>query len=263
MTELQLIGLGTWSPKHGNWAEFCTGVTTGDWRDDVMLQPDLIPPRERRRAPQLVKMAIEVMDQACKIADLAPDDVAIVFSSVMGDLQITDYMCTALAQTPKLVSPTKFHNSVHNAAPGYWSITTGAFCPASAVSAYEFTSTMALLEASVQAVEEQTPVLCVTQEIAAPLALMDTCPSEVPFSAAFLLAPAGYSDAPLATLRFAVEPGEAEWPALEEGFAEFASNMSARLLPWLASLARGDDANLSFPVNAATRIVISASLDGS
>jgi len=174
MTELQLIGLGTWSSKHGNWQEFCAGVSAGEWPDEVKLQPDLIPPRERRRAPQLVKMATEVMDQACKMANLPPDDIAVVFSSTMGDMQITDYMCTALAQTPKLVSPTRFHNSVHNAAPGYWSITTGAFCPASAVSAYEYTSTMALLEACIQAVEESTPVLCVTQEVAAPLALMNT-----------------------------------------------------------------------------------------
>lgn len=256
MTDLQLIGVGTWSSRHGNWPEFRAGVASGDWPDEVKLQPELIPPRERRRAPQFVKMAIEVMDQACKMANLAPDDVAVVFSSVMGDMQITDYMCTALAQTPELVSPTRFHNSVHNAAAGFWSITTGAFCPASAVSASEFTSTMALLEACVQVAEEETPVLCVTQEVTAPLALMDTCPSEAPFAAAFLLAPAGFSKTPLAELRFELEQTTAQWPLIDRVPAELASNMSARLLPLLVSLSMGQDADLHFPLNHAMSLAL-------
>jgi len=250
MTELQLIGIGTWSSKHGNWAEFCAGMQSGEWPEAVKLQPNLIPPRERRRAPQLVKMAIEVMDQACKMAALEPDEIAVIFSSAMGDMQITDYMCAALAQTPKLISPTKFHNSVHNAAPGYWSITTGAFCPASAISAFEYTPTMALLEACIQAAEEQTPVLCVTQEVAAPPALMETCPTKFPFSVAFLLAPADFCDSPLATVEFDVSQGSVEWPAIDERLSEFTSNMSARLLPLMTAFAGKRNVDLRFPIAA-------------
>ena len=249
MTELQLVGVGTWSPKHGNWAEFCSGMQSGTWAEDVKLQPGLIPARERRRAPQLVKMAIEVMDQACRMATVDPNDAAVIFSSAMGDMQITDYMCAALAQTPKLISPTKFHNSVHNAAPGYWSITTGAFCPASAISAFEYTPTMAFLEACIQATEEQTPVLCVTQEVAAPLALKDTCPSEMPFSAAFLLAPPGFSESPLATLVFEVNQATADWPVIDARLSDFDNNMGARLLPLLTSLAAGQDGELRLPLS--------------
>lgn len=256
MTELQLIGVGTWSSRHSDFAEFCDGVMSGNWPDEVGLQPELIPPRERRRAPQLVKMAVEVMDQACRMANLAPSDVAVVFSSAMGDMQITDYLCAALTQTPKLVSPTRFHNSVHNAAPGFWSITTGAFSPASAVSAFEFTSSMALLEACVQAAEEETAVLCVTQEVAAPLALRDICPSEAPFSAAFLLAPADFSETPLATIEFELEHATAEWPVADAIPSDIGSNMSARLLPLLESLASGQDKRLSFPVNDAMNLAV-------
>ena len=250
MTELQLIGLGTWSPKHGSWEEFCTGTQADDWPNEVKLQPGLIPPRERRRAPQLVKMAIEVMDQACKMAAVEPDEIAVIFSSAMGDMQITDYICSALAQTPKLISPIKFHNSVHNAAPGYWSITTGAFCPASAVSAFEYTPTMAFLEACIQAVEEQTPVLCVTEELAAPPTIMDICPSEIPFSAAFLLAPANFSASPLASIEFDVGQNSVEWPVIDDRLRDFASNMSTRLLPLMTALASGLDTNLRFPMTA-------------
>ena len=256
MTELQLIGLGTWSQKHGDWPAFVGGARDGNWTGDGKLQPELIPPRERRRAPQLVKMAVEVMHQACSMADLSPDDVAVVFSSMMGDMQITDYMCSVLASSPAMVSPTRFHNSVHNAAPGYWSIATGAFSPTTAISACSFTPSMSLLEACIQAAEEDTAVLCVTQEVAAPPTLMEICPSEVPFSAALLLAPAEFSTAPLARLHFEIDEGEADWPAMPAGFAEFDSNPSARLLPLLASFARESVSEAHLPITPTQHLTV-------
>lgn len=251
MNKVDIVGLGAWSPSFADWSSFCTGLRSGEWSTDVVLQPELIPPRERRRAPQLVKMAIEVMDQACKMAAMSPDDVAVVFSSAMGDMQITDYLCRALAETPKLISPTRFHNSVHNAAPGYWSITTGAFTPATAVSAYEHTSTMAFLEAAIQVVEENTPVVLVTQEVAAPLPLFDTCPSEQAFSAALLIAPPGFGDSKACSLEFSVSEGAQEWPPLEPRLsAEFGGNFGARLLPLLAAIAAGEQSvHFDFPLS--------------
>jgi hypothetical protein len=265
MTRLDIIGLGTWSPYFGNWDEFCSGVKTGEWQSEVKLQPDLIPAKSRRRAPQLVKMAVEVMSQACEMAAADPQDVATVFSSVMGDMQITDYLCRALAQTPKLVSPTKFHNSVHNAAPGFWSITTGAFSAGSAISAFEYTPSMALLEACVLAVQEQQPVLLVTQEVAATQPLMTVCPAQQPFSAGLLLAPPGFSDKPLFALEFAVENQTCQWPSMSEELRSLlGSNMSAKLLPMLTSLVTMSGAaaaeSFQFPVSAknSLRIALTA-----
>lgn len=251
MNQIDIVGLGAWSPSFADWSSFRTGLQSGEWSTDVVLQPELIPPRERRRAPQLVKMAIEVMDQACKMAAMSPDDVAVVFSSAMGDMQITDYLCRALAETPKLISPTRFHNSVHNAAPGYWSITTGAFTPATAVSAYEHTSTMAFLEAAIQVVEENTPVVLVTQEVAAPLPLFDTCPSKQAFSAAFLMTPPGFSDSNTCSLEFSVSEGAQSWPPLDPRLnAEFGGNFGARLLPLLAAIANGEQCtHFVFPLS--------------
>ena len=262
MTELEIAGLGVWSARFSNWSDFVLGINTGEWQTDVGLQPDLIAPRERRRAPQLVKMAVEVMSQACKMASLQPDSVATVFSSAMGDMQITDYMCEGLAKTPKFISPTRFHNSVHNAAPGYWSIATGSFSPANAVSAFRYSSPMAFLEASIQVAEEKTPVVVVTQEIAAPVALADTCPSKHPFSAAFLLAPVGYSAAPVSEIQIAVSQEARDWPQLPESLcADFASNMSASLLPLLSEIASNhgdaDDSMLRFPLSPFASLDIS------
>jgi len=262
MTRLDIVGLGIWSPYFGDWNEFCSGVKTGEWQSEVKLQPDLIPAKSRRRAPQLVKMAVEVMSQACEMAAADPQEVATVFSSVMGDMQITDYLCRALSQTPKLVSPTKFHNSVHNAAPGFWSITTGSFSAGSAVSAFEYTPSMAFLEACVFAVEENQAVLLVTQEVAATQPLMTVCPAEQPFSAGLLLAPPGFPNKPLFTLEFAVENQVCQWPPLSDDLhALLGSNMSANLLPMLASLAalssEVEAETFQFPVSAKNSLRLS------
>jgi hypothetical protein len=262
MTKLDIVGLGTWSPYFGNWNEFRTGVKTGEWQSEVKLQPDLIPLKSRRRAPQMVKMAVEVMSQACEMAAADPHDVATVFSSVMGDMQITDYLCRALSQTPKLVSPTKFHNSVHNAAPGFWSITTGSFSAGSAVSAFEYTPSMALLEACIFAAEEDQPVLLVTQEVAATQPLMTVCPAEQPCSAGVLLAPPGFSNTPLFSLQFSVENQACQWPPLSGDLHSLlGSNMSANLLPMLASLASmsstAEAETFQFPVSAKNSLHLS------
>lgn len=263
MNRVEIVGLGAWSPTFADWSSFCTGLRSGEWSTDLALQPDLIPPRERRRAPQLVKMAVEVMDQACEMAGIRPDDVAVVFSSAMGDMQITDYMCRALAKTPKLISPTRFHNSVHNAAPGYWSIATGAFTPATAVSAHEHTAPMAFLEAAIQVVEENTPVVLVTQEVAAPLSLLDTCPSEVAFSAAVLMTPPGYSDSAACTLAFSVTEGAGDWPELDVRLTpSLTTNFGARMLPLLSAIADGkQSAKFAFPITEFSSLSLVLSSD--
>ena len=191
MTKLDIAGLGVWSPYFSNWKEFSDGINTGIWQSKTVLQPDLIPPRERRRAPQSVKLAVEVMSQACEMANLNFSDAAAVFSSSMGDMQISDHLCSTLATSPRLVSPTRFHNSVHNAPMGYWSIASRSHAATNAMSAYAYTAPMAFLEAAIQTLEDGVPVLLVTQEIAAPIALHHVSPSDQPFSLAVLLTQAG------------------------------------------------------------------------
>lgn len=238
MSDVEILGLGVWSERFADWSALATGLQTGSWQSGVEPQPARIAPRDRRRAPKPVKMAIEVMSQACDMAGTEPASLATVFSSAMGDMQITDYMCTALSVTPREISPTRFHNSVHNAPSGYWSIATGSHAPASAVSAYRYTAPMAFLEAAIQALEETVPVLVVTQEMAAPAALKDTCPTDCDFAAAFLLAPTGYGAQPLASVRFAVRGEASGSPSLPRGLErDFSIHPGAGLLPLLAAIA--------------------------
>ncbi|HET6603317.1 MAG TPA: beta-ketoacyl synthase chain length factor, partial [Xanthomonadaceae bacterium] len=151
--------------------------------------PGLLAPTERRRAPATVAVALQVAQAACAMAGRDPAQLPSVFASTHGDLAITDYMCATLATDATALSPIRFHNSVHNAAAGYWTIGTGCMRTTTAVSAWTHTFGNALLEVAAQLACEREPVLLVAYDIAAtgPLATM-ACSDSV-LGLALLLAP--------------------------------------------------------------------------
>ncbi len=255
MPDIDVIGIGAWGRQFANWGELCTVLAGGDVGETDALKPDLIPARERRRAPLSVKMAVEVMDQACHMAALDPATVATVFASVYGDIQITDYMCTTLASAPRTTSPTKFHNSVHNAATGYWSIATQSHQPANAISAYAYSPTMALVEGAIQAVEENVPVIVAIQELASPPVFKPIYAAGQAFSAALALAPQGYSASPLASMQLSASSSPCDFPALPvTGSVDWADNFAARILPLLAALAAPGNSSLELPMAAGSAL---------
>jgi hypothetical protein len=130
-------------------------------------QPSILPPNERRRAPDTVAVALEVAQAACLNAARDPAQLPTVFASTYGDLAITDYMCGTLAKAPMTLSPTRFHNSVHNAAAGYWSIATACRQPYCALGAGQYTFAAGLFAAALQACADQTDVLLVAYDIEA------------------------------------------------------------------------------------------------
>ena len=237
MTELDVVGVGAWSHRFGNWQDLARGFSSKGWQGDVKLAPGLLPPAVRRRAPVSVKMAIEVMQQACDMASLDPRELATVYCSAMGDMQITDYICQTLAENPELLSPTQFHNSVHNAATGYWTIATAAHSPATAISAFTYSASMAFFEAAIQAAEEDLPVLLVTEEVKAPPALRFACPTNAPFAAAIILAPVSKNIPAIARLGFETRAGAVEWTSHSGLPDQLAGIPSACLLSVLAALA--------------------------
>jgi hypothetical protein len=145
-------GIGFWAPGLPDWNAACQYVRTGQAPETAPARPapQLLAPNERRRAPETVAVALEVALAACAAAGREPAALPSVFASMHGDLAITDYMCATLASDPASISPTRFHNSVHNAAAGYWTIGTGAMQPATALSAGEASFGQGLLEALAQ-----------------------------------------------------------------------------------------------------------------
>jgi hypothetical protein len=206
----------------------------------------MLAPTERRRAPDTVAVALEVASRACESAALPPAELASVFASTHGDLAISDYMCATLASTPTLISPIKFHNSVHNAAAGYWSIGTGSHATYTAISAFEHTFGTGLLETATQVACESRPVLYVAFDIEARGPLGTVAPSRGLLGAAVILAPAE-SGARKPTLKLGVATsGPLELTgAISPAAALVADNALAPCLPFFEALARGDATSLT------------------
>jgi len=156
-------GIGYWSRGLPSWDAAVAFTKDDTLPADVPPRPSpqLLAPNERRRAPETVAVALEVALAACVAADRPPASLPSVFASTHGDLAITDYMCSTLVGDPRAISPTRFHNSVHNAAAGYWTIGAGAMQAATAISAYDATFAQGLLEAMVQLAAGNEAVLLV------------------------------------------------------------------------------------------------------
>ena len=122
-----------------------------------------LPSNESRRTTKLIKLAIH-----CLQSMNTPDNSALVFASSNGDIEITDKICTSLTKSPKFVSPTLFHNSVHNAPAGYYSIANNNKSPSTSISAGQTTFANGLLEAYTQVLAEKTKVLFVAYDTQTP-----------------------------------------------------------------------------------------------
>lgn len=263
MVKVDLAGVGIWSEAFSGWEQFCTVIAGEAVEVDTKLQSELISPRERRRAPQFVKMAVEVMDEACRMAQVERESVATVFASGMGDMQITDYMCRTLATMPRTLSPTKFHNSVHNAATGYWSIATDSNAPANAVSGYEHSASVALLEGAIQAVEENIPVLVAVQEAAAPMPFKSVYDSDHPLAIAMLLAPPGTCSSPICELGVGISrdtPSQIQ-SAVFLG-VDLETNFAAEILGLFLAIADGRNNRISLRVSPSANLSIDITTAG-
>ena len=127
----------------------------------VLPAPEVLPAAERRRASRIVKATLAAGLQACQMAGRDPASLPNVFAASGGDGHNCHTLCEQLASGDWQISPTRFHNSVHNAASGYWSIATGATPAAQVLGAYDASFGAGLLEAMVQAHTAQAPILLV------------------------------------------------------------------------------------------------------
>ncbi|MFC5580703.1 beta-ketoacyl synthase chain length factor [Rhodanobacter terrae] len=232
-------GVGLWSPQLADFAAL-QSLLGGATPMPPPGRPDAatLPPNERRRAPESVLLAIEVAGQAVAMSGRDAAALACVFASSHGDQPITDYMCATLAQAPAELSPIRFHNSVHNAPVGYWTIATGCHAPSTAVAAQHYSFGAGLLEAASQVLAEQRAVLLVCVDTAGSGPLGEATGCRQPFACALVLAPERGSTT-LARLDLQLTSACPE-SALEEPLAGWRDgNPSAASLPLLAGLARG------------------------
>lgn len=185
-------GIAFWAPRLPGW-----GAARAAFRGEAeplttpakRPAPEILAPAERRRAPDTVALALEVAAAAVRESGLDAATLPSIFTSAHGDLAVNDYMCTTLAREPTLISPTKFHNSVHNAAAGYWTIATRCHEASTALTAFDASFGAGLLEAAIQCQADARPVLLVAFDVEATGALASVTRSAGLLACAFVLSP--------------------------------------------------------------------------
>lgn len=210
--------------------------------------PEILAPAERRRAPDSVALALEVATAA--VRDSGRDaNMPSVFTSAHGDLAVNDYMCTTLASQPTSISPTRFHNSVHNASAGYWTIGTGCMAASTALTAFEHSFAAGLLEAATQCVADAGPVLLVAFDVQSVGALASVTASEGLLAAAFVLAPERSARTQASFELSLLAGASAAVPLRSEAARSLRHNAMADVLPFVEALALGEADTLDLPLS--------------
>ncbi|HWW19943.1 MAG TPA: beta-ketoacyl synthase chain length factor [Steroidobacteraceae bacterium] len=257
-----LQGVGVLGPGFDNWA--CTAAIL---RHEAAYQalatllpaPGVLPSAERRRAGRIIKLALAVGAEALAQAGADARTLPTVFSSSGGDGDNCHEICMTLASEDRQISPTRFHNSVHNAASGYWSIAYGCTRPSTSLCAGDASFGAGLLEAMAQLAcgAESVMVLAYDADYPQPLRATRAIPDA--FAIALLLAPA-QSERALAQLQLELvgeSPTTLNDPQLE---ALRLSIPAARGLPLLESLALRRAAVVYLDYLDSTRLAIGVSV---
>jgi Beta-ketoacyl synthase, N-terminal domain len=233
--------LGPGLPDWPTAAQVLSGGAPYDARPTVIPPLQCLPPAERRRTGKIVRLALRVGLEATARAGAEVAALAAVFSSSGGDGENCHEICQVLASAERQISPTRFHNSVHNAASGYWGIATGATAASNALCAHDASFTAGLLEALVQVRIDETEVLLIAYDADYPQPMRSVRPIPDAFAVALLLTPTARQGS-LARLTADLSGAPAERlpdPQLE---ALRAQVPAARSLPLLRALARAQTA---------------------
>ncbi len=238
--KIAVIGVGALGPDFADWPALralLKGTTVHQPARTSLPPPTMLPPAEQRRVGPAIKLALAVGGEALAGSGLDATTLATVFAASGGDAENCDALCRALAASAPQLSPTRFHNSVQNAAAGYWGIAQRATAPAMSTGAHDASFAVGLLEAATQIVAGQRPVLLVSSDTDYPEPLRATRPIPDALGVALLLAPP-FPAAP-ATLRIEVRAGVADGLAQPSLESLRAAIPAGRALPLLQRMALG------------------------
>ena len=242
-----ITGIGLIAPGLPDWPS-AAAVLAGDqpWHSApaVLPVPALLPAAERRRASRVIRLALALGQEAAAQAGADVAQLATVFAASGADGHNCHALCAQLASSDRQISPTRFHNSVHNAAAGYWGIATRSMAPCQVICAYDASLGAGLLDALAQVVLARRPVLLICYDSEYPEPLHAKRPIPDAAGMAWLLAPAPQAGA-LAQITLAPHasgaPSELPDAPLDALRRQFPA---LRALPALAALARRQAADL-------------------
>jgi hypothetical protein len=249
---IRVEGIGFWAPSLPDWATARAAFRGEGGPVDPPARrpsPEILAPAERRRAPDSVAMALEVAAAAVRESGRDPATLPSIFTSAHGDLAVNNYMSSTLATEPTLISPTRFHNSVHNASAGYWTIATGCRAASTAVTAFDASFAAGLFEAVTQCIADDQPVLLVAYDVEAVGALASVTDSKGLLAAAFVIAPATDTPSQPAFEATLVSGPTAAVPLRSAAARALAGNAMADVLPFVEALAIDETGQLDLPLS--------------
>ncbi|MES2993425.1 MAG: beta-ketoacyl synthase chain length factor [Pseudomonadota bacterium] len=186
-------GVGLAGPGLASWpssVDVLRGMQPYTPASTVLPPPARLPPAERRRAGAAVKLALAIADEAVAQAQVDPALLATVFTSSSGEGTNCHALCETLATPTPMVSPTRFTNSVHNAASGCWHIAVGSRASSTSLCAFDGSFGAGLIEAATSVVLGRAPLLLVASDSPYPEPLHATRSLPDHFGLALVLAPA-------------------------------------------------------------------------
>jgi Beta-ketoacyl synthase, N-terminal domain len=207
---------------------------------------DMLPAAERRRAGVPIKLALAVGQEAFRQAGCDASTASTVFTSSGGDNDNVHAINGILATAPREVSPTRFHNSVHNAAAGYWCIAAGTHEPSTSLCAYDASFAAGLLESATQVTVDKAIVALIAYDHPYPEPLHSLRPITAAFGMGLILAPQ-QSGSSLAAIEVDFVSGDTDETAMRDAGLEAlrCGVPAARGLPLLETLAGGKPAQIS------------------
>lgn len=242
---VQLKAIGVCAPAMPDWSAaqaLLQGTEIQTLEPLEITAPDMLPANERRRLSPLIKLALQAGYQAIQNAGMDSESVDAnllsVFASSYGDIDITHKINTALAMPHKPVSPTLFHNSVHNAPAGYWSIGVSSPAASTSIAAADASFAAGLLESIGLLQAENRPVLLVAYDLPTDSALSRRVPSNHGFALAMLLMPVDEQSVTDGILDIELTANQVETQCAEQILEALRlDNPAARSLPLLQLLA--------------------------
>lgn len=252
-------GIGLAGPGLAGWsasADVVAGRAPHVSQPTILVPPSALPPAERRRVGRGVKVALDVAFAAAADAGRDPATLASVFTSSSGDGDNCDAICRELAGD-RLISPTRFHNSVHNAPAGYWGIASGSMRPSTSLCAYDDSFAAGLDDALTQLADAADAVLVVAYDAPYPEPLRSARPTPDSFGVALVLA---REPGPRTLARLDVVAADAaEATRMPQSSLEALRRdiPAARALPLLATIAGGGAADVVVAQANGTALVLS------
>lgn len=205
-----------------------------------------LPAAERRRTGAVVKLAIATGLEALTHAGCDAANMATVFTSSGSDGDTIDAILAVLAADQREVSPTRFHNSVHNAPSGYWALACAATAPSTSLCGFDGSFAIGLLDAAAQAIVENRAVTLIAYDLPYPEPLHAVRAIGASFGVALVLTPQRTAGS-LAELgiRLCQDGGRGTVLANSGLEALRLNNPAARSLPLLLAIASGGGSDVA------------------